>query len=297
MSTYLYISSLPGRSLAPRLATLTIICAICHRSFSSSSLLRSGHNRWSKIRHKKGAADAKKNAQNTNFSKNLTLYSKLFGPDPSLNSRLATFIAAAKKAGMPKSNIDIAIARGQGKSSSGAGLESLTVEIMMPSSVAVVVEVETENKLRALQDIRSIIRKCGGTVSPIAFMFTRLGRTILKGKDDAEFDDIMMQALEAGAEDVEQDENGDIVLLTQPNATHQVAQSMSEALSAEILESDIVWSPADRVKLDDLTAASSISSLLTALRNESDVQAIYANVERGTVSEEIWEAIEDNLDM
>ncbi|KAI1206543.1 YebC-like protein [Annulohypoxylon truncatum] len=296
MSTYLY--SFSSRSLATRWASPTIVCAICRRSFSSSSLLSSGHNRWSKIRHKKGAADAKKNVQNTIFSKNLTLYSKLFGPDPRLNSRLATVIAAAKKAGMPKANIDIAIARGQGKSSSGAGLESLTVEIMMPSSVAIVVEVETENKLRALQDLRGIIRKCGGTMTPIAFMFTRLGRIILKGNSDDDFDDIMMQALEAGAEDVEQDENGDIVLLTRPNAIHQVAQTMSEALSAEILDSDIIWSPAaDRVKLDDPATATSINSLLTALRSESDVQAIYANVEQGAVSEEVWETIEDNLDM
>ncbi|KAI0880830.1 YebC-like protein [Annulohypoxylon maeteangense] len=296
MSTYL--SSISSRSLAPRSTAPTVICALCRRSLSSSLLLRSGHNRWSKIRHKKGAADAKKNTQNSNFSKNLTLYSKLFGSDPRLNSRLATVIAVAKKAGMPKANIDIAIARGQGKSSSGAGLESLTVEIMMPSSVAMVVEVETENKLRALQDLRGIIRKCGGTITPIAYLFTRLGRIVLKGKSDDDFDGIMMQALEAGAEDVEQDENGDVVLWTQPNTTHQVAQAMSEAISAEILDSDIIWSPvADKVKLDRSTAAASINSLLAALRNESDVQAIYANVERGTVSEELWETIEDNLDM
>ncbi|KAI1456755.1 YebC-like protein [Annulohypoxylon moriforme] len=292
-----YLSSISSRNFAPRSTTATIICALCRRPFSSSSLLYSGHNRWSKIRHKKGAADAKKNAQNTSFSKNLTLYSKPSDRGPShIKSTYLTKVAFI--AGMPKANIDVAIARGQGKSSSGAGLESLTVEIMMPSSVAIVVEVETENKLRVLQDLRGIIRKSGGTMTPVAFLFTRLGRTILKGKSDDDFDDVMMQALETGAEDVEQDENGDVVLWTQPNTTHQVAQATSEALSAEILDSDIIWSPAsDKVKLDDPTAATSISSLLAALRDESDVQAIYANVERGAVSEELWETIDDNLDM
>ncbi|KAI2463942.1 YebC-like protein [Annulohypoxylon bovei var. microspora] len=294
MSTYL--SSFSSRMLAPRSTTPYIVCTACRRSFSSSSLLRSGHNRWSKIRHKKGAADAKRNTQNTNFSKNLALYSKLFGADPRLNSQLATVIGLAKKAGMPKSSIDVAIARGQGKSSSGANLESLTIEVMMPSSIAIVIEIETENKLRLLQVVRRAIRRYGGNVAPIAFMFTRLGRTILKGKGE-DFDEVMMQALEAGAEDVEQDENGDLVLCTQPNMTHKVAQTMSETLSTEILSSDIIWSSTDKVILDDLTTATSINSLLVALRDQSEVQAIYANVEQGAISDELWESIEDNLDM
>ncbi|KAI1409552.1 YebC-like protein [Hypoxylon sp. FL1857] len=283
-----------SRSLAPR--STTAICAQCRRTFTSSSVLRSGHNRWSKIRHEKGAADAKKTAQRSAFAKNLTLYSKLYGPDPNLNPQLANVIAAAKKAGMPKANIDVAIARGQGKSSSGAGLESLTIEVMMPPSVAMVIDVETDNKQRALQHIRALIKKHRGTVTPTAFLFSRFGRSILRGTG-GDFDEVLMQALEAGAEDVEQDENGDIVLWTQPNTTHQATQTLSKLLSTEILSSDIIWTPtADKVKLDDEDATATISKLLNALQEYPDVQGVYANAERGAISEELWNEVEDNLD-
>ncbi|KAI0834437.1 YebC-like protein [Hypoxylon sp. FL0890] len=286
----------PSRIIAPRSTVPSTICTQCRRSFTPSSALRSGHNRWSKIRHEKGTADAKKTAQRTVFAKNLTLYSKWYGPDPNLNSQLATVITAAKKAGMPKANIDAAIARGQGKSSTGVGLESLTIEIMMPPSVAMVVDVETENRQRALQELRTLIKRHKGTITPTAFLFTRLGRTILKSTG-GDFDEVLMQALEAGAEDVEQDENGDILLFTQPNATHQVAQNLSKVLSTEILSSEIIWAPtADKVKLDDEEATEAISKFLSALQEYPDVQGVYANAERGAISEELWNAVEDNLD-
>ncbi|KAI1372971.1 YebC-like protein [Hypoxylon crocopeplum] len=273
------------------------ICAQCRRSFASSSVLRSGHNRWSKIRHEKGAADAKKNVQRSIFAKNLTLYSKLYGPDPNLNSQLATVIAAAKRAGMPKASIDVAVARGQGKSSSGAGLESVTLEFMMPPSVALIVEVETENKQRALQELRNLVKRHKGVMTSTSFLFTRLGRTTLKSKGDDDFDEVLMQALDAGADDVEQDKNGDVVLWTQPNTTHQVAQNLSKVLSTEILSSEIIWSPtADKVKLDDAEATTAIGNFLTALQEYPDVQGVYSNAERGAIPEEIWRAVDDNLD-
>ncbi|OTA61987.1 YebC-like protein [Hypoxylon sp. EC38] len=289
-----HLFSFPIRSLTSTASTA--ICAQCRRSFTSSSVFRSGHNRWSKIRHEKGAADAKKNIQRSTFAKHLTLYSKLYGPDPNLNSQLASVIAAAKKAGMPKASIDVAIARGQGKSSTGVGLESLTIEVMMPPSVAIVVDVETENRQRALQELRALIKKHKGTITPTAFLFSRLGRTVLKGTG-GDFDEVLMQALEAGAEDVEQDENGDLVLWTQPNTTHQTAQNLSKVIPTEILNSEIIWTPtADKVKLDDDEATAAISKFLSALQEYPDVQGVYANVERGTISEELWNAVEDNLD-
>ncbi|CAJ2506870.1 Uu.00g080560.m01.CDS01 [Anthostomella pinea] len=286
-------------------ATASTICAQCRRSFQTNAVRYSGHNRWSKIKHEKGAADKKKTSQRSTFSKHLTLYSKLYGADPSLNSQLAAMIATAKKAGMPKANIDVAIARGQGKSSSGAGLEAATLEIMMSPSVALVVDIETDSKQRALHELRSIIKKHNGTVTPTAFLFARLGRTVLQqnNKDNGnsgsgdDFDEILMQALDAGAEDVEQDEDGNVVLWTQPNMTHQVAQNLSKELDKQILSSDIIWScTSDKVKLDDAEATEGIAKLLASLRDYPDVQGIYGNPERGAVSEEIWSAVEENLD-
>ncbi|KAI1477356.1 YebC-like protein [Daldinia eschscholtzii] len=297
MSTRVFV--FPSRSFAPR-STAFAICAQCRRSFASSAVLNSGHNRWSKIRHEKGAADAKKNTQRSGFAKNLTLWSRLYGPDPSLNSRLAAVIAAAKKAGMPKANIDIAIARGQGKSSSGVGLEAMTLEVMIPPAVAMVIEIETDNKQRVLQDLRSLVKKHRGTVTPTAFLFNRLGRSVLKGEpeaDEEKFDDVMMIAVDAGAEDVQQDKSGNVVVWTQPHETHQKAQDLSRELQTEIISSEIVWSPSgDKVKLDDEEAATNMAAFLTALQEYPDVQGVYANTEKGKITEALWQTIEDNLD-
>ncbi|KAF3065273.1 hypothetical protein GL218_01863 [Daldinia childiae] len=296
MSIHLFLFT--GRSLASRSITPSI-CAQFRRSLASSAVLNSGHNRWSKIKHEKGAADAKKNAQRSGFAKNLTLWSQLYGPEPGLNGRLAQVIAAAKKAGMPKASIDIAIARGQGKSSSGAGLEIMTLEVMIPPAVAMVIDIATDNKQRALQDLRGIVKKYNGTVTPTTFLFARFGRVVLKGDkdDDFDFDEVLMEAVEAGAEDVEQDKKGNVVLHTQPNTTHQIAQDLSQKLLTEILSCEIIWSPiGDKVKLDDQEAATNISAFLTALQEYPDVQGVYANAERGKITKQLWTSIEDNLD-
>ncbi|KAI1429345.1 transcriptional regulator TACO1-like protein [Xylaria sp. FL1777] len=287
------------------------ICAQCRRSFAANAILSSGHNKWSKIKHDKAAADKKKNAQRVGFAKQLVMYTKMYGADPNLNSQLASVIAQAKKAGMPKANIDVAIARGQGKSETGAGLETATLEVMMPPSIAMLIDIETDNKQRSLKDLRHLVKKYGGTVAPTAFLFTRRGRAVLsrnngdpndvndaKGEGDvADFDEVMMQALDAGAEDVEPDEEGNIVLWTQPNMTHQVAQDLAKTLGLNILSSDIIWScTSDKVKVDDAEAADMLAKLLSVVEEYPDVQAVYTNAERGDVSEEAWSAVEEALD-
>jgi transcriptional/translational regulatory protein YebC/TACO1 len=203
-------------------------------------------------------------------------------------------------AGMPKANIDVAIARGQGKSETGAGLETVTLEVMLAPSIAIVVDVETENKRRSRQDLQVLVKKYGGTMTPTAFLFTRQGRAVLSyGHDEKkmDFDDVMMQALDAGAEDVEKDDEGSIVLWTQPNMTHQVAQNLAKALDLEILSSDIIWScTSDKVKVDDTETVGMLAKLLTVIREYPDVQAVYLNAERGDVSEEAWAAVEEAPD-
>ncbi|KAI0537345.1 duf28 domain-containing protein [Xylaria digitata] len=287
------------------------ICAQCRRSFTANAVLSSGHNKWSKIKHDKAAADKKKNAARSTFARQLTMYSKMYGADPNLNSQLASVIAVAKKAGMPKASIDVAIARGQGKSETGAGLETATLEVMLAPSIAMVIDIESDNKQRSLKDLRSLVKKAGGTVTPTAFLFTRQGRAVLSHHNNeedvdgnngeveaaADFDEIMMQALDAGAEDVEKDEEGNIVLWTQPNMTHQVTQDLAKTTGLKILDSDIIWScTSDKVKVDDDEAASTLAKLLSVVREYPDVQAVYANAERGDVSEETWNAVEEALD-
>lgn len=246
----------------------------------------------------------------------------MYGADPNLNTQLASVITAAKKAGMPKAGIDVAIARGQGKSETGAGLESATLEVMRAPSVAMVIEIESDNKQRSLKDLRAIVKSLGGTVTPTAFLFTRMGRVVLsvrnpgdddhdgenssvtgKGEEDVnaaadvDFDEVMMQALDAGAEDVERDDEGNIVLWTQPSLTHQVAQDLAKTLGSNILSSDIIWScTSDKVKIDDAEEAAMLAKLLNAVAEYPDVQAVYINAERGGVSEEAWSAVEEALD-
>ncbi|KAI1816777.1 duf28 domain-containing protein [Poronia punctata] len=273
------------------------ICAQCRRSLASSAVLNSGHNKWSKIKHEKAAADKRKTAVRNTFSKQLTMYSKLYGADPTLNSQLAHVIAVAKKAGMPKANIDVAIARGQGKTESGAGLETATLEVMLAPSIAMVIDIESDNKQRALKDLRPIIKKNGGTVTPTAFLFTKQGRTVLQAAE-RDFDDMMMQALDVGAEDVERDDDGNLVVWTQPNMTHQVAQDLAKTLSLEILSSDILWTcTSDKVKVDDDTTVENLTKLLSVIRDFPDVVAIYMNAERGAISEEKWDSIEELLEV
>lgn len=213
---------------------------------------------------------------------------------------------------MPKANIEVAIARGQGKSETGAGLESATLEVMLAPSIAMIIDIESDHKDRALKDLRPIIKKYGATVTTTAFLFTKQGRVALgrsasesedadtatdKGVEEQDFDDIMMRALDAGADDVDQDDEGNIILWTQPNLTHQVAQDVAKALDLNIMSSDIVWTrTSDSVRVDDPEQAITLGKLLTALRDYRDVQAIYINAEKGDVPEETWNIIEEALE-
>lgn len=204
---------------------------------------------------------------------------------------------------MPKAGIDLAIARGQGKSETGASLETATLEVMLAPSVAMVIDIETDNKLRSLKDLRTLVKKHGGTVTPTAFMFTRQGRAVLshdnttRDETRTDFDEVMMQALDAGAEDVEKDDEGNIVLWTQPNMTHQVAQDLAKTLGLNILSSDILWScTSDKVKVDDAEEVDVLAKLLSVIQEYPDVENVYINAERGNVSEEAWSAVEEALD-
>lgn len=295
------------------------------RSFSSTPPSASGHNRWSKIRHEKGAADMKKTAQRNTFAKHLALYSKLYGGDPALNPQLAAVIAAAKKSGMPKANIDAAVARGQGRSTAGERLETVTFETMMHPSVAIVVDIESDNKNRSVKDMRAIAKRHKAMAAPTAFQFTRTGRIVLgapqqqhsaeapheqgqqqqvehqqdqSATEEDRFDDVLMSAVEAGAEDVEQDDEGNFLLWTQPGSTHHVAQTVAKELGLEILSSDIIYKPtAEMVEVDDEDAAHALAGYLAVVREYPDVQAIYSNATKGAISDEAWAKIEDCLDV
>jgi transcriptional/translational regulatory protein YebC/TACO1 len=277
-------------------------CPQCQRPrfISNTTALSAGHNKWSKIKHDKGKADQQTSKKRAIFASSLKLASKLHGPDPAFNSALVAAIVAAKKGGMPKASIEAAIARGQGRAQTGEALSPALFEVMFGGSVAIVINIESDNTTRSLKDLRAITAKQpSSSVAPTTFMFARRGRTVLKpGAGKLDFDDVLMQAIEVGAEDVEK-EDGDehIVVWTQPANTHQAAQRLSNELKAEIVEMDIIYTPkSDKVTLEHHTAAKELGEFLTAVREYDDVTGIYANIEQGNLPDEIWALIEDNLD-
>ncbi|KAK7936616.1 transcriptional regulatory protein [Apiospora aurea] len=299
----------------PRAAAASSSSPNAPRPFSTTPARLSGHNKWSKIKHDKGRLDAKKSAQRGLLSKDIALATRLYGPDPKFNAALVNAVAVARKAGVPKANIDAAIARGQGRSSTGASLETVTLEAMLggggDGAVSLVIEILTDNRNRALHDVRGIIKKHNAILTPTTFLFERAGRTVLKvgggGDDDKDvaagenrddFDDVMMQAIEAGADDVEDIGDGMFVVWTPPTLTHKAAQALNlGGLKAQIVESDIVWTPSqEKVRLPDAESAQAFSDFLDAVRDYNDVQGVYANVEQGDVAQEVWDAIEENLD-
>jgi YebC/PmpR family DNA-binding regulatory protein len=269
-----------------------------YRAFSASAVQLSGHNRWSKIKHDKGKADAYKNRQRSIFAQEIATASKLFGPDVNANPKLADLVTKAKKEGFAKASIEAAIARGQGRSLTGVSLERLTVEGILPNNVAVIVECETDNKLRTLANIKLVIKDNGGTATPSSYLFEKKGRIVFDQKDGVGLDEVMDPALEAGATDVDELEDGSVVVFTAPEETKTVGEAVSAALGTQIKSSDIIWDPNEDTKtvIPSEDAAEDLADFVDIMmEEESTVHAISMNVAQGAVSAESWKALQTRL--
>ena len=269
-----------------------------HQRFSTTPTPFSGHNRWSKIKHDKAKADASRNRQRSLFANEIALASRLHGPDPALNSRLAEIIALAKKESIPRDKIEAAIARGQGKSASGASLESVVVEAVLPGNVAAIIECETDNRLRTLTAVRLAVKDAEGREGPSSYLFSKRGRVILDVKEGVGEEEVLEAALEAGATDVEENEDG-IVVYTEPSDTKSVGQAISAALSVNIKTIDILWSANEdtMVSVSSAEAATVLQAFLDDIEGkESSVQAISMNIRPGeTLAPETWKELAGRL--
>lgn len=207
-------------------------------------------------------------------------------------------MAAAKKAGVPKATIETAIARGQGRTTSGQSLESVTYEVMMPPSVAIILDVETDNIKRALQDLGIMVKRAKGNPTPTKFFFSRMGRVVFEKADGVGPDEIMDDAIEAGAEDIEADDEGNIIVWTQPNQTNQIAQNVGPKFNLKVLAAEILWSVNEetRSKVGTNHEFEKLRDLLAGFQDSPEVQAVYCNVEQGELTDEQWESLEDNID-
>ncbi|KAH7377967.1 transcriptional regulator TACO1-like protein [Cadophora sp. MPI-SDFR-AT-0126] len=285
-----------SRGLRTLVRRKDFICSKC--LFSTTSNLQSGHSRWSKIKHDKGAVDAKKNVQRSQFSREIALASKLWGPDVNSNYRLASVLAAAKKAGFPKALLEGAVARGQGKSASGATLESVTLEVIVPPTVALIIESETDNRARTLMDLRYIVKRHGGSVTPTGYLFQKRGRIAFEADEAKGVDDVLDDAIEAGAEDVETDEDGSIVVWTEPSKTTAAAEALLKSHVLKVESADIIWDANEdtKVPLESEDVVTALSAFIAELRENSNVQGVYANVAQGSLPDDVWEELQEKLD-
>ena len=246
----------------------------------------SGHSKWATIKHKKGKTDARRGKLFSKLSRAITVAAREGGPDPGMNIALANAVEKAKGESMPKDNIERAIQRGSG-GGEGEQYESIVYEGYGPAGVAIIVEVLTDNRNRSAAEVRNIFSKHGGSLAQpgaVAWVFERRGSIVV---DAAKFteDDVMTAAIDAGAEDVQQD--GDqFEVLTEPTDLAAVRDALAAAGIA--LESaELTMVPKTTVKLEEGDARKTMK-IMDALEDSDDVQEVYANFD---IPDEILEAL------
>ncbi|NLI82744.1 MAG: YebC/PmpR family DNA-binding transcriptional regulator [Deltaproteobacteria bacterium] len=236
----------------------------------------SGHSKWSTIRHKKGAADARRGKVFTKLIKEIMVAARIGGGDPAANPRLRAAVAAAKAENMPKENIERAIKKGTGELE-GASYEEISYEGYGPGGVAILVDVMTDNRNRAASEIRHIFSRNGGSLGEagcVSWMFSKRG-SIVFNKAAVSEETIMEIALEAGAEDVK-DQEDQIEVTTSMEDFSTVKNAFDErGLPYEYAEVTMV--PQTMVPIEDEKMAQQILRLMEALEDSDDVQNAYAN--------------------
>ncbi len=237
----------------------------------------SGHNKWSSIKHKKGAADAKRGRIFTKLIKEITVAARMGGGDPDANPRLRTAIAAAKSENMPKDNIERAVKKGTGELE-GVSYEENTYEGYGPGGAAIFLESVTDNKNRAVADIRHIFSKSGGNLGEngcVAWMFDKKGYINIE-KDGVDEEKLMEVALDAGAEDV-REENGSFEVITEPEDFETVREAIEKA-SIAYADAEITMLPQNFTALQGKEAEQMVR-LMDALDDCEDVQKVYTNAD------------------
>ncbi len=245
-----------------------------------------GHSKFKNIMHRKGAQDKKRAKIFTRLIREIIVAAKSGLPDPAMNPRLRAAILAARVENMPKDKIENAIRRGSGESDS-ENYEEIRYEGYGPGGVAVIVEVMTDNRNRSASEVRAAFSKNGGNMGEsgsVAFMFDRAGR-IEYPADVAGEEEIFEAALEAGAENVESDEEGHIVT-TAMEMLHEVAGAL-EAKFGEAKSAKLAWLPKNTVPVDEAGAAI-LFKMLEAIEESDDVQEVICNFE---VSEDVLERL------
>jgi len=236
----------------------------------------SGHSKWSTIKRKKGAEDAKRGKIFSKLNKEIMVAARLGGADPTGNPRLRAAIAAARAQNMPKDNIDRAIKKGTG-SAEGSNYEEIIYEGYGPSGVALLVESLTDNKNRTVSDVRHLMSKYGGSMGEagcVAWMFDKKG-VIVFDKAEVGEDELLEAALEAGAEDLKVEES-ELEVLTDVASFEPVKTALEDQGFKPIL-AEIQMHPKTTVRLEEEKPAQQVLKLMEMLEDHDDVQHVYAN--------------------
>jgi YebC/PmpR family DNA-binding regulatory protein len=246
----------------------------------------SGHSKWASIKHKKGAVDAKRGKVFTKLIKEITVATRMGGKDPESNARLRTAIAAAKAENMPKENIERGIKKGTGELE-GSTYEEATYEGYGPGGVAVLVEVLTDNRNRAVAEVRHLFERHGGGLGAagcVAWMFSQKGLIVLP-RDRTDEERLFEVALEAGAEDIKEGEK-EFEVITEPSLFEQVKAAIEDAELTPTL-AEITMIPKTTTNLEGKHAQQMLT-LMELLEDNDDVNHVYANFD---ISDEVMEAI------
>lgn len=231
----------------------------------------SGHSKWSTIKHQKAATDAKRSSSFTKLANAITVAARK-GSDPTMNFTLRLAIDRAKSANMPKDNIERAVQRGAG--SSAASVEEILYEAYGPSGTAILIEVATDNKNRAIAEIKAVLNKLGGKLAEsgsVSYLFEKKGQIVVES-DDSEAE---MKIIDSGADDYEQNDNNYFVYTDQKQLG--AVKNNLESQELKVSDCQLIWQPKTTVDLDD-EASAKVIRLMETLDNLDDVTEVSSNI-------------------
>jgi len=247
----------------------------------------SGHSKWSSIKHKKGAADAKRGKLFSKLSRAIIVAAKEGGPDPSGNLALQNAIEKARSYSMPKDNIERAIARGSGADADAGSFEQIVYEGYGPNGIALLVEALTDNRNRTASEVRHLFSKYDGNLGAtgaVAWLFERQGVVLVP--DTADEDELTLAAAEGGADDVTLDGSSYQVTVA-PESLSAVREAI-EAAGLPVDSAELTMVPKTTVEVEEEGIARKVLRLVDALEENDDVQDVYANFD---IPERMLEAV------
>jgi YebC/PmpR family DNA-binding regulatory protein len=248
----------------------------------------SGHSKWSSIKHKKGAADAKRGQLFSKLARGIMVAAKEGGGDPTNNLALQNAIEKARSYSMPKDNIDRAIAKGSGAGADSEAFESIVYEGYGPEGVAVIVEALTDNRNRTASDVRHTFAKNGGNLGgtgAVAWQFERRGVVVVPA-DGVDEEELLLAAADGGADDIERD--GDVFQVTSAPESLAGVRAAVEAAGFTAQSAELQMVPKTTVAVEDEGTARQVMRLIDALEDNDDVQDVYANFD---IPEKVLEAV------